>query len=58
MGSLSLRVSYSDTLLELERRDRHRKVQRKAFGFFEERGQESGRDWEDWFRAEDELGKG
>ena len=43
--------------LELERRDHHRKVQRKAFQFFEERGCEHGRDWEDWFRAEDELGK-
>jgi hypothetical protein len=43
--------------LGLERRDHHRKVQRKAFQFFEERGCEHGRDWEDWFRAEDELGK-
>ena len=43
--------------LELERRDRHRKVQRRAFQFFDERGREHGRDWEDWFRAEAELGK-
>lgn len=43
--------------LEIERRDQYRKVQRKAFQFFEERGCEHGRDWEDWFRAEDELGK-
>jgi hypothetical protein len=43
---------------ELERRDHHRKVQRKAFHFFEDQGREHGRDWQDWFRAEDELGKG
>lgn len=43
--------------LEVERRDRHRAVQRKAFKFFEERGSEHGHDWADWFRAEDELGK-
>jgi hypothetical protein len=43
--------------LELERRDHHRKVQRRAFQFFDERGREHGRDWEDWFSAEAELGK-
>jgi hypothetical protein len=44
-------------LREIARRDHYRKVQRRAFQFFEERGHEDGHDWEDWFRAEDELGK-
>ena len=43
--------------LELERRDHYRKVQRKVFELFDARGREGGRDWEDWFKAEDELGK-
>lgn len=43
--------------LELERRDHHRKLERRAYALFEDRGGEHGRDWEDWFRAEDELGK-
>ena len=33
----------------------HSIVQRKAYGFFEQRGREHGRDWEDWFRAENDL---
>jgi hypothetical protein len=43
--------------LEIERREHFRKVQRRAFQFFDERGREHGRDWEDWLKAEDELGK-
>ena len=43
--------------LELEQHDHHRKVQRRAFPVFEDRGREHGRDWEDWFRAEEELGR-
>ena len=43
--------------LEVERRDRFRRVQRKAFHHFEESGGGPGHDWEDWFKAEDELGK-
>ena len=42
---------------EIELRDWHRKIQRRAFEFFEERGRDDGRDWEDWFRAEDDLPK-
>jgi hypothetical protein len=42
---------------EYERAAHHKRVQKKAFQFFEERGGEHGRDWEDWFRAEGELGK-
>jgi hypothetical protein len=43
--------------LEIHRRDHHRKTERKAFQFFEERGRQEGRAWEDWFRAENELGR-
>lgn len=41
---------------EVERRAGHGWIQRRAHQFFDERGREPGRDWEDWFRAEDELG--
>jgi hypothetical protein len=41
---------------ELRRLDHHRRLQRRAFEFFQERGGEHGRDWEDWFRAENEPG--
>jgi hypothetical protein len=43
--------------VKLRRQRVHAVVQRKAYGFFERRGREHGRDWEDWFRAENELRK-
>ena len=35
----------------------HRKIQCRAFQLFEERGGAHGNDWNDWFRAEAEIGK-
>jgi hypothetical protein len=40
---------------EMERERRHQVTDRRAFELFEARGRDHGRDWEDWFRAEDEL---
>ena len=40
---------------ELERERLHHITARRAYALFEERGQEHGSDWEDWFRAEGEL---
>lgn len=39
---------------EVEQRARHERLQRRAYQFFDERGRVPGRDWEDWFRAEQE----
>lgn len=33
-------------------------VARRAFELYERRGGEHGRDWDDWFQAEEELGAG
>ena len=31
------------------------RIRARAFELFEERGREEGHDWEDWFRAEEEI---
>lgn len=33
----------------------HERIAVRAFEFFEKRGKQDGRDWEDWFRAEQEV---
>lgn len=30
-------------------------IRARAYALFEERGREEGHDWEDWFRAEEEI---
>jgi DUF2934 family protein len=30
-------------------------IRARAYQLFEERGREEGHDWEDWFRAEEEI---
>lgn len=35
--------------------DLFKKIEKRAFQLFEERGREDGRDWDDWFKAEFEL---
>lgn len=30
-------------------------IRARAYELFEERGREEGHDWEDWFRAEEEI---
>jgi hypothetical protein len=42
---------------EIERQRVHDIIQRRAYGFFDQRGREHGRDWEDWFKAENEFRK-
>jgi hypothetical protein len=56
-NELDMMVNDLERHVAAVRRDHHKKLQVKAFQFFEERGSEHGRDWEDWFNAEDELGK-
>ena len=34
---------------------RHEDIERRAYDLYAERGRGSGRDWDDWFRAEREL---
>lgn len=31
------------------------RIRIRAYELFEERGREAGHDWEDWFRAEEEI---
>ena len=31
------------------------RIRARAYELFEERGREEGHDWEDWFRAEEEI---
>lgn len=33
----------------------HERIAVRAFAIFEKRGKQDGRDWEDWFRAEQEI---
>ncbi len=67
LGSMSLEdLAESTSLLyprlrprriqEAEERELQRRVAKRAFELFENRGRGEGRDWEDWFAAEAELG--
>jgi hypothetical protein len=40
---------------EIEARELQRRIARRAFELYENRGRGQGRDWEDWFTAEAEL---
>ena len=33
----------------------HHEIERRAYELYEQRGRETGHDWEDWFQAEREL---
>lgn len=39
----------------LDRQTTEERIRTRAYELFEERGREEGHDWEDWFRAEEEI---
>jgi hypothetical protein len=34
---------------------RHEDIERRAYEFYEQRGREAGREWDDWLQAEREI---
>lgn len=42
----------------LDRQTIEERIRTRAYELFEERGREEGHDWEDWFRAEEEITAG
>ncbi len=52
---MSKSESPEKTVSTLDRQTTEEGIRTRAYELFEDRGREEGHDWEDWFRAEEEI---